>query len=104
MEDKYRGEYHRNATRRIWKQKVAFCRAYKASIGCSNCGEKDPIVLDFHHREKEQKSKRLKGKFGFKRSFPAFGWKALTEEIEKCDILCANCHRRHTHLERTMEN
>lgn len=58
---------------------------------CVDCGEDDPIVLEFDH---------VRGK-----SFNICdaGWKLTTiaklkAEIAKCEIRCANCHRRKTHL------
>lgn len=64
---------------------------YKAERGCLHCGEKDPVVLDAHHRDKATKHKLLTrtGKV-----ITALGIADLVEELAKCDILCANCHRR----------
>ena len=55
--------------------------------GCIKCGEKDPACLDFHHRDPTTKE----GHIG---EFRKFGMKRLLAEIEKCDVLCANCHRK----------
>lgn len=53
---------------------------------CVDCGETDPIVLDFDH-ERDKKSDvcriRKQGRL-----------KALQEEIDKCSVRCANCHRK----------
>lgn len=57
--------------------------------GCMRCGESDPACLDFHHRrdvEKEMNVSKLIS-YGHARE-------RLLEEIEKCEILCANCHRK----------
>lgn len=55
---------------------------------CNTCGETDLLVLEFDH---------LKDKsFDIGQAH----WKSeeeLLEEISKCQILCANCHRRKTH-------
>ena len=62
---------------------------YKSSLKCSRCGEGDTACLDFHHREPDKKEKHVTTMIS--------GWyskeKILTE-IAKCDILCANCHRK----------
>jgi len=61
--------------------------AYKNYKGCVVCGEKDPVCLVFHHKNPEDKVSSVADGI-------ATGWgedKILTE-IEKCDILCANCH------------
>ena len=60
---------------------------YKHKKGCYRCGVKDPRVLDFHHRNKEDK---LFGIGGFRREI---GFQRLSDEIEKCEVVCANCHR-----------
>ena len=56
--------------------------------GCKTCDEKDPACLDFHHRDPNTKE----GHIG---EFRKFGMKRLLAEIAKCDVLCANCHRKH---------
>ncbi len=61
---------------------------------CIDCGEKDPIVLEFDHRDSKSKfkvvAKMLSGHYS---------WKSVELEIKKCDIRCANCHRRKTYLQ-----
>lgn len=62
--------------------------------GCIRCGEKDVACLDFHHRNgKEDKL----GHIGVIRKF---GRDRILAEIAKCDVLCANCHRKHHRDER----
>lgn len=58
-----------------------------------DCGEKDPIVLEFDH----QRDKVLEVSIAIHR-----GWseKKLLAEIEKCEVRCANCHVRKTYKER----
>lgn len=59
---------------------------------CVDCGESDPVVLDFDHKIREQKfksvSKMLSGHYS---------WRSVCDEINKCDVRCANCHRRRTY-------
>ena len=67
---------------------------YRLNHPCA-CGETDPICLDFHHRDGEVK------KFGISRIKNKYvGQAALLAEIAKCDVLCANCHRKHHAKER----
>ena len=55
---------------------------------CSRCGyNKYPEVLEFHHKNPSMKDFNVSSK-GHCRS-----WKRVQQEIEKCDLLCANCHR-----------
>lgn len=66
----------------------------KRKLGCQSCGESDPVCLDFHHRDGKQK-KATVSSMTFKTSM-----KPLLEEIAKCDLLCANCHRKLHHEEK----
>ena len=59
----------------------------KEEKGCKRCGVKDPRVLDFHHINGEDK---LFGVGGFRR---AVGFEQIQKEVEKCEVVCANCHR-----------
>lgn len=68
-----------------------FINDIKKTLSCSRCGfsGKDyPKVLDFHHRNPDTKSFELaKG--------CVYSFDKIKEEIDKCDVLCANCHRIH---------
>ena len=66
---------------------------YKTTHPCVDCGENDPIVLDFDHRNPEEKS------FSISTRATRGGGaaiKTLEAEIGKCDVRCSNCHRRKT--------
>ena len=62
--------------------------------GCIGCGEKDPSCLDFHHGDGKT------DKLGDISKMRRFGKVRLLAEIEKCDVLCSNCHRKHHRDER----
>lgn len=57
---------------------------------CVDCGEGDPIVLEFDHRGDKLFNVSDANRNG--KSLPI-----VIKEIEKCDIRCANCHRRVTY-------
>lgn len=59
---------------------------------CVDCGERDPIVLEFDHRKSDSKVKNVARFLSGHHS-----WESVFKEIEKCDIRCANCHRRKTY-------
>jgi hypothetical protein len=55
---------------------------------CSKCSYKKSIrALSFHHRDPSTKS------FGLAIKSMNRKWEELLEEVEKCDLLCLNCHR-----------
>jgi len=57
---------------------------------CSQCGyDRCLDALEFHHVESSVKDFGISNR-GYTRS-----WKRVQEEIEKCVLLCANCHREH---------
>lgn len=65
---------------------------FKSEQGCAHCGESDPVVLDLHHRDHENKHPKLTD--AKNRSFLRLSLEELAVELEKCEVLCANCHRR----------
>lgn len=55
---------------------------------CEKCGEKHPAALCFHHVDPETKSFRLDA-----RVFGNSKWEAIEQELNKCALLCFNCHQ-----------
>lgn len=64
--------------------------AYLRNHPCIDCGEKEPIVLEFDHRDRTTKIANICVMI---RSYPL---RRLAAEIQKCDVRCCNCHRRKT--------
>ena len=55
---------------------------------CVECGEADPVVLEFDHvRDKS---------FDIGQKLLHHSREAIVREIAKCEGVCANCHRRRT--------
>jgi hypothetical protein len=79
----------RSALRR--KECKEYVQAYLLTHPCIKCGEDDPIVLDFHHRDPKKKTK------GVARLAATSTLDQVKVEIAKCDVLCANDHRRQHH-------
>jgi hypothetical protein len=78
--------------RRRQRERMTFLIEYLRSRGCVECGETDPLVLEFDHRG--DKACNIGSVLNERR------WEAVLSEIEKCDVRCANCHRRRTALQR----
>jgi hypothetical protein len=71
--------------------------SYLAQHPCVDCGEADIIVLEFDHRG--EKLGDISAYSGGGRS-----WSLIAAEIAKCDVRCANCHRRKTLAARPARN
>jgi hypothetical protein len=66
---------------------------YLAEHACVDCGESDPVVLEFDHvGEKLMDVSHM--------ALMGFTWASVEAEIAKCEVRCANCHRRKTARER----
>jgi len=89
--DKHKGEvFKRNKRNRL----VVLGKMYDylSTKECLKCGEKDLTVLEFDHlRDKTDSVSAMisQGK----------GWQTIQDEIAKCQVLCANCHRRKTAID-----
>lgn len=76
------------ARRRIENRRIVL--AYLATRACVDCGNPDPVVLEFDHRDPKQKLGAVSMMVMSKR------WARVRAEIEKCEVRCVNCHRRKT--------
>jgi hypothetical protein len=61
---------------------------------CVDCGEQDPVVLDFDHVDPNHKRQTVS--FLARSGYP---WATVMAEVDKCQIRCANCHRRRTAIQ-----
>lgn len=56
---------------------------------CKKCGWKgDPSGFDFHHRDPNEKEFNASAQ-----TITSISWELAKEELDKCDLLCALCHR-----------
>lgn len=62
-------------------------------VPCADCGnEFPPVVMEFDHRGDDQKTVKVADwprRVGYSEKAIA----ALRVELERCDVVCANCHR-----------
>ncbi len=77
---------HRKKKKDAMKVKIL---EYLKSHPCVDCGESDPIVLEFDH----ERDKVANIAIMLRDILP---WKVIKNEINKCSVRCANCHRRKT--------
>ena len=71
-------------------RKIEFLQKHKMEKGCSVCGYNEiPQALEFDHIDRSKK------KFGMNKAWK-YKWSTIMEELEKCVVLCANCHRKKT--------
>ncbi len=69
---------------KIKNQKIK-CVEYKGGK-CERCGYKKSLrALTFHHKIREDKEKQIS-------SMLDYSWEKLTFELDKCSLLCFNCH------------
>ena len=68
---------------------------FKATLHCTRCGQNHPATLDFHHVEKSKDNVHLHLLVRH-----GYFWKRIMQEVDKCVVLCANCHRIHHHNEK----
>ncbi len=74
--------------RAVRAERMAYLAEFFETRPCVDCGETDLRVLEFDHRG----DKSFNVGYGLQRH----AWPRVLAEIDKCDVRCANCHRRKT--------
>lgn len=106
LKDRYQSEkwkeYQRNYQRswhqrhrakrlvKIYERKAAiyeYIQGIKSQLYCADCGERHPATLQFHHLNSEDKTFAI-GKAVNR----GFSLDRIKKEMQKCIVLCANCH------------
>lgn len=89
-------EHHKKVTMRRHRKRVVllqqFTYDYLKEHACVDCGEKDPRCLEFDHLRDKKKNVSNMIQDGA-------SLETLKKEIEKCEVRCANCHRKKTALD-----
>jgi hypothetical protein len=65
--------------------------AYLSTRTCIDCGEGDVRVLEFDHVRGVKKAS-VSG-------LTSYTWHVIQEEIDKCEVVCSNCHKKRTHAQ-----
>lgn len=76
--------------RRVHRNRKMVYR-YLLDNPCVSCGIGDPVVLEFDHRDNVSKDSDIS-----KMVNNGLSEKKIMAEIAKCDVRCANCHKRRT--------
>jgi hypothetical protein len=71
------------------KETYAWLREFKRSLCCNRCPETDWRCLEFHHLDPSEKD------FVIATAAKSWGKNRILKEMKKCEVLCANCHRKH---------
>jgi len=71
-------------------ERTEYLFRYFTAHPCADCGESDPVVLEFDHLDAGAKS------FDIGAGLTYRAWSSILAEIDKCEVVCANCHRRRT--------
>jgi len=72
------------------KRRIALLR-YLMDHPCVDCGETDPVLLDFDHRDRKEKAGNIS-----EMHHHGTAWESITTEIKKCEVRCVKCHRKKT--------
>lgn len=80
----------RLTSKRIRHRNKAYVNTYLDKTGCQaiSCEEKKLWILDFHHIDPSEKEGQVREMANSCRSV-----QSLQEEMDKCVVLCSNCHR-----------
>lgn len=70
-----------------WKGKRQYVEDIKDKSECEDCGEERNACLCFHHENPEEKTASVT-----RMASGDYGLQTIKEEVEKCVILCHNCH------------
>lgn len=72
--------------KRTSNKKKKYLYDYLSSHPCEHCWEDRPVVLEFHHTNAEAKEYSVS-------SMCSMSLEKIISEIEKCQVLCCNCHK-----------
>ena len=85
--------HHRARTNALKAKRVAEAQTYVLGVlssrPCAECGAADPVVLEFDHVGRKRADVATLVRRGVRLS-------VLAAEIDRCEVVCANCHRRRT--------
>lgn len=84
---------HNQHMRNSYNEKKKSVQELKIGLKCAKCGDNRSYVLDFHHIDPSIKKEDVSQMLINHRSL-----EDIQKEIEKCIVLCSNCHREFHYL------
>ena len=85
-------EYYSNKFKENYRKRTEALNKIKLDSGCKTCGyNAHPAALEFNHIDPATKSANIADKIMH------WSWGRILEEVEKCEVLCSNCHRIHSY-------
>ena len=80
---------YKKGKRDVIREKI---NQYKLQAGCVDCGyDKHPHALELDHLPDSEKFRAIGAMLS-----QYYTWEAIQKEMEKCEVVCANCHRIRT--------
>ena len=81
-----------------YQEKKNIVQEIKSSCSCAKCGQTRGYVLDFHHINPNEKSDSIARLTSNNSKLDK-----VYDEMKKCIVLCANCHREFHYLQQRNE-
>ncbi len=82
-------KYYTNRQKRRREEYKKFLKDVKDQLVCAMCPEDEACCLDFHHKDPNKKEYAVSVMVG-----RGFSKENILKEIEKCTVVCSNCHRK----------
>ena len=89
---------HSDYMKQKYQEKKNLVQEIKSSCACAKCGETRGYVLDFHHIDPNEKNETIA-----RLTSNTSNINKVYDEIKKCIVLCANCHREFHYLQERNE-
>ena len=85
---------HTDFMKKIYEDKKEFVANIKSQLKCQKCGESKEYMLDFHHLDPSEKETTIA-----RMTSNNYRIDRVLNEIQKCIVLCSNCHREFHYFE-----
>ena len=90
-------ECHCTYVKEKYQERKGKVNEFKSQEGCQKCGDKRSYVLDYHHIDPQTKEATIARITSNNNKM-----NDIQKEIEKCVILCANCHREYHYFKNNL--